>query len=385
MPEALLRSFLAVQVAEAAANYAHADEPLTRVTRATRKARLVQSGPIRSLDDEKFWWRMLENEGHSVHSVFGRSVAITEWIARIPGLYWRPGSAQMRKVLPAQIEVETGNWRTYTPQGKSRLVSGGVGTLRFPPATDGFRLVTITSTHNASAGVPALVSPDVWDHWNLAEGSVVNISDIPWRPMPQEWAAQFPVIRGIKRGCLVLSKVAAVEVKEQGAPVQVHPFSIMEYWNENIQLHDFVYATGDTRSKGFRRDVSQFFESYRNDKGREGSYLTTSDIADPMWDATFADPAEMRASRGPQLRLIEKRAEEAVSGPGSIDALLRKLSSLDSHSDLMRLSEKAGIPSPRWSSFGISLGEEAARLVDVAIQSNKQQALLHAVMLELPQ
>jgi hypothetical protein len=273
----------------------------------------------------------------------------------------------------------------YTPQGKSQLVSGGVGTLRFPPAEDGFRLVTITSTHNASAGVPALISPNVWERCKLAEGSILNILGVPWRPMPQKWAVQFPVICGIERGCLVFTDVSAVEVREQGAPVLAHPFSIMEYWNGSIQLHDFVYATGDTSEKEFRRDLSSFFEHYRNDKGREGIYLTTSDIADPMWNATFADPAEMRASKGPQLRLIEKRAKEAVNGQKSIDALLRSLSSLDTRTDLLRLSEKAGIPSRRWSTSGISLGDEAARLVDAAVQSNKQQALLHAIMLELPQ
>ena len=91
----------------------------------------------------------------------------------------------------------------------------------------------------------------------------------------------------------------------------------------------------------------------------------------------------MRASRGAQLRLIAKRAEEAVNGENCIDALLHKLSNVETHSDLRRLSEKAGIPFRRWSASGIGIGEAAARLVDAAVQLDKQQALLHAVMMEL--
>ena len=79
-----------------------------------------------------------------------------------------------------------------------------------------------------------------------------------------------------------MTDVAAVNVREQGAPVQAHPFSIMEYWDGDTQLHDFVFATADTSEPSFRRDLSKFFERYRNDKGREGTYLIASDIADPL-------------------------------------------------------------------------------------------------------
>jgi hypothetical protein len=247
------------------------------------------------------------------------------------------------------------------------------------------RQVGLTASYNASTGVPALVSPDVWDHHHLTEGSIIEWGEARWRGMPQRWAAQFPVIRGIPRGCFVLDDVDAIyRVGERKVPIQAHPFSVMEYWDGPTQLHDFVYATADTAQQGFRRELSKFFEAYRTAKDRNGTYLIAADIADPMWNATFANPEEMRREKSAQLRLIEQRVQDAVQGIDIAEALVRKLSGVMNATDLQRLSVQAGIEWRQWWQGG-SIGEEAARLVDAAISRGKQQALLHAVQFELPQ
>jgi hypothetical protein len=53
------------------------------------------------------------------------SVAVSKWVACVPGLFWLPGSNKTREVHPSQIESESEAWTTYTPGGKSRKVSGG--------------------------------------------------------------------------------------------------------------------------------------------------------------------------------------------------------------------------------------------------------------------
>src|SRR6516225_6595926 len=95
-----------------------------------------------------------------------------------------------------------------------RLVSGGIGTLKFPPDADGFHMVTLTTSHNASTGVLALVSPKVWEHHRLAEGTIL-CGNARWVALPVEWAPQFPIVLGVPRGCLVLDTVGDILVMEQ--------------------------------------------------------------------------------------------------------------------------------------------------------------------------
>ena len=52
----------------------------------------------------------------------------------------------------------------------------------------------------------------------------------------------------------------------------------------------------------------------------------TADIAEPLWDAMFADPADMRVRKAAQLRLIERRLADAAKDQDVVAALLRRLS-----------------------------------------------------------
>ena len=388
--DALKKGLVAVQVGEALANYAVADAPL-KVAAPTERTRRPEHCDWIFQDDQTFWQEQLSDYGKAAREKTRKPqwfrinfAAVSEWVARVPGLYWLPGSARMRKVHPSQIESEDARWRTYTPKGKSQLVSGGVGTLRFPPSEDGYRLVTLSASCNASTGVPALVSPDVWDYLDLKEGSIIVDGWACWRAMPQRWAVQFPIIQEIPRDCLILDNVEAIGEVEQRAPIQAHPFSVLEYWDGPTQLHDFVYATAYTGEKRFRHEISEFFETYRKARDRDGSYLIAADIEQPMWEAIFASPAEMRKDKDAQLRLIEERVQDVVKGVDVVEALVRKLSGVMDETDLKRLSVKAGIEWRRWSRGG-SIGEQAARLVDAAIRSSKQQALLYAIQFEVPQ
>jgi hypothetical protein len=189
-------------------------------------------------------------------------------------------------------------------------------------------------------------------------------------------------VLGVPRGCLILDDIAAPTVMEQNAPVQVHPFSVMEYWDGPAQLHDFVYVTVDTGDPALRRTTAEFFEEYRTKKGRDGRYLLAADMADHLWEPIFASPAEMRLNKAAELKLIEARVAESARGEEIIEALIRSLARFPGIDDLKRLSQDAGIPWQRWSKGG-RIGDEAARLVAEAVGLGKQQALLQVVMLEL--
>jgi hypothetical protein len=373
MDEALTRVFTATQIGETIADYPLADQPLNESERENARTRDIEDA---FEDDRSFWWHLMSHEPSKRRTRVFRidGAALCEWIARVPGLFWVPGSQLMRRIKPALIEEKTRNWITYQPLGKSQKVMGGIGTLKLPPAADGYRLMTLTTTLNASAGIPALVSPEIWEAGWCGEGSVTSAT-AKWQPMIETWAAQFPSVKGIPRGHLVLNQRSQVRVYGQEAPVQIHPFSIMQYWSGSAQLLDYVYASVDTAEPSFRSKLTEFFEDYRAAADRDGEYLLAADVSDPMWDAWFSSPAELRDSRrAPQLRLIEARVRDSVAGQDVVDALVRVLSESDDVKDLRRLSKDAGIEFQRWSAGG-TVAEESARLVAEAVRSGKQQAL----------
>lgn len=404
------RAIIASEVTEAIANYARADEPLLEDARLALPDDSLKTRDQRDLymhDDCSLWHRVLygsesgqaERNSFEVHF---RWAAVSEWVARIPGLIWRRQSSEYLKytmhdertysqrlelnAMRERVGSQLNRWENYTLPMESVVVSGGVGTLRLPAATDGYRLVTLTSSLNASSGVPTLVAPNVWHHLRMSEGVLIG-GQATWRDMPLQWVDQFPIVSGIPRGCLVLDDPDEVHVVDEGnrAPILVHPFSVMEYWDGQTLLHDFIFAAADTSYVGYRKDLENFFERHRHKDGRDGRYLLSADVAQPIWDATYGSPAEMQTSKGPELRLLQERVKEVMIGQDCIDSLRRMLSDVETHADLKRLSEKAGIPFQRWAATGISHAEHVVRLIDAAVQADQQQALLYAVKLEFPQ
>ena len=374
----LTRGFVATQIAETMANYALVDDPLKKPGPRPAQTR-ERVGEV--LDDGHFWKPILRGEkANGRWDIY--EAAVSEWVARVPGLFWTPAATAMRKLIPALVERKSGKWVTYRPLGKSQHVVGGIGTLRLPPADDGYRLITLTTTLNASAGIPALVAPSVWEHRRLSEGTVISAT-AQWREMAQKWAIQFPVVRGIPRGYFVLERPEDVRCRDEEAPIHVHPFSVMEYSSGSAQMLDYVYATGDTSERSFRGELTSFFERYRKAEGRDGTYLLSSDISEPMWDAWFSDPTELRRGKKAQLQLIEDRVNEAVNGGSVIDALANAISTLPNitKTDLLRLSEDALIKTGRWSHEG-TIAENSARLVAEAVRVGQQKALLQLVIME---
>ena len=146
----------------------------------------------------------------------------------------------------------------------------------------------------------------------------------------------------------------------------------MEYWDADAQFLDFVYCQAETTNTDYRGSLEAFFEHYRNDKGREGRYLTAADVAQPMWDAQFSSPSEMRRDNSGSIKLIEARALEAADGLGNINALIRLLSKAQTSGDLKRLSEFANIQWRRWFRESDSIAEQVEELAKHAIEDGEK-------------
>jgi hypothetical protein len=374
----LLPGLKAAHMAETLVDYGRADATLTHTGPARPLG--APENDRRYSDDEQFWREiLLGGAWDSTWHIEG--AAISEWLARVPGLYWAPGSAAFRRIAKAFVEHRDANFVTYQPIGKSQRVIGGIGTLRLPPADDGYRIVTLTTSLNASTGVPALVSPDTWSRLHLREGSIVS-GRAWWVPMSVRWAENFPSVKHIPRGYLLLDDGAPIHAHGGTAHVEIQPFSLMEYWDGNAELLDYVYVTADGTDAAYRRQCEGFFERYRAESGRSGRYLLSADVADPMWDAVYASPAALRGAYVRDLELLQHRIDRASGGEDVVASLIGVLSSAQSAADLRRLGDQADVPGGWYGQAPIA--ELSRRLVAAAANAGRLPSLVQQAAIEYP-
>ncbi len=382
----LREAYVGIRIMETSENYSRADASSSSIIQTHK------TNEVDLYDEQTFWRPIFEHPesawGETYH--FGR-VTLSEWIPRVPGLFWHAGAENIRKLSPAAIEASTRNWTQYNPEGKSQHVEGGIGTLRLPPANDGTRLITLALSYNASAGIPALVTADVWNKLSTifskkVEGKVVNGKGC-WQPMSDMWASRFQSTRGIPRGYLIIDNPDAIRSEGRVTPTQIHPFTIMEYHSGAKELFDFVYATADTGEKRYRQGLEKFFERYKTERERYGKYLLAGDVGNPLWEADFNSPAELRRadrSAESQLSLLEKRVREHMIGKNIIDQMLEVLGETCTEvEDIRRISQDVGIQPSIWQRGG-SLAELCSQFIDEVTKQNRLDQLVEAFALKYP-
>ncbi len=377
----LLHPYIGTRVLEASANYALADGPFIKPPEPRTS---LHDYELRA--DRQFWYEVMANPDQKWGGRFRSQepVAISEWIARVPGLFWKPGVHQFREFQMSVVGRDC-HPVTHPPPMKSIRVMGGIGTLRLAPSEDGTRLATLTTGLNGSAGIPALVSPEVWDKIckrGPAEGRLIQMrAGARWQPMSAGWATQFQATNDIPRGYLVVRDPDAIDILPQVAPILINPFSVMEYREGAKELYDFVFATAFTGQE-FRSRLEVFFADYARARNRYGRYLLAGDMVHPIWEAEFNTPAELRrtdpAARS-QLALLEARVRQHMLGDDTIERVLEALTkSCHTSTDLQRVSSDCGIEPGLWLRGG-SLAELASQLVEETLRQDKVTELIETI------
>jgi hypothetical protein len=381
----LKEAYVGARTLETFANYERADAPLGAPPG-------IPDRPEQDyLEEDGRFWRSVLKEPEKARGVTFQiyRALLSEWVARVPGLFWTEDAEKLRTLTTTYAEVISDRWQAFAPLTKSEKVMGGLGTFRLPPTEDGTRLVTLTTSCNASAGVPALVTADVWDKIGQAgprEGRLLE-SVARWQPMAGGWAARFKSTRDVPRGYLVLDNPDAITPIDAQAPIQIHPFTIMEYRAGSNELFAYVYATGDTAYPDYRGYLSEFFDAYKDEGGRYGRYLLAGDMVDALWDADFDSPAALRRddpAAGSQLNLLEAMVQERHLGEGTIEEVLTALGSVArSEADLRRLSHDVGIEPDFWLRSGTP-AEMRSEFVDEVVRQKKLAELVEVIALQAP-
>lgn len=277
---------------------------------------------------------------------------------------------------------------TLRPYGKSQIVVGGVGTFKLPPNNEGYRLCTVTMSANVSCGIPVLVSPETCRRHSLCEGTVISVKESCWVQMPHEWSARFPSTRGLVLGCLLLTNPDALTVVGDDAASQIHPYTIMSYTDGAAELFDFVYATGNTGDDGYRAKLEDFFDSYKNRRGRRGRYLIAGDMSEPMWTADYARPEDLKRAEpeaSSHLELLERRVRSRLDGNDMEARLLQALCTVPDINYLRRISAHVGIEPSAWVKEGTTVAGAAAELLTRIDREQHLPGILEALAIEFPE
>ncbi|BDS12397.1 hypothetical protein [Aureispira anguillae] len=330
--------------------------------------------------EDRFWEQIMANESeYRNKKITLRRFAICDWVARVPGLYWTDSSRKLRQRAGKHIVKKSKDFVEYRPIGKSMKVVGGVGTIHLPPDDDGKRLISVSSSGNASLGIPILIFPDVIDYYNLKEGDVVDIIGARWQPYNRSWSKNFASTKDIPRNYLVVNDPSQIEVLRRGVPIVYHPFSIMEYQHNDALLYDFVYLSIDNKVNNRRSELDSFFTNYSKEKGRKGKYIINPDMVNPIFESTYNFPSEMKdASELAQIGLLYEKVRETMFDGAILDKIIKILPTYYSNSNsIRRLAKNIGISDSIFKEDKGAL--MSGQLINYCVENNKIENLIDRI------
>jgi hypothetical protein len=368
------------KIIETIENYALAEETTIQVQESDLNEKFW------FYDDKDFWQNIIaEPTKYWGQKINLYNFVVSNWIARVPGLYWSRSSELVRQHEQEDIAMQSKQWLEFYPPGKSKKVMGGIGTLLLPPTEDGKILMSISAGCNASVGIPVLFFPEVIDKLKIKQGDCVIIREAKWQPMDTHWASKFASTKDIPRGYLLIDSISKIQVFENDCPVEYHPFSLMEYEHQDSLFYDFVYVTADSKVIDVDSKIQSFFENYAKKDGRYGEYLLNPNIVNPIFESRYFCPLELtHASEKAKLNLLYERIRGVHFRGISIEKLIIKLPQFYQSSISIRtLAKNIGL------NVSLLVEDSAAsmssQLINKCIEKTMIESLVDRVAMEYPQ
>jgi len=200
---------------------------------------------VRKYNQEKDFWndvlrRSIENRLQPGDKVLLKGFAISQWIPRVPGLFWKEESRILREGASQEVEYHNQEITIYNPVGKSMHILGGIGNLRLLPNSSG-RLICASSSGQYWRGIPILLNEDAWHSYaDLYSGSIVDIHGT-WALLPHEHSILLGGDKGIPRGCIMVSDITYECEPKRSISGLCAAWTLFEYRDTNM-LPDYAFA-----------------------------------------------------------------------------------------------------------------------------------------------
>jgi hypothetical protein len=377
----LSKAYKATKIIEAIENYSLFEINKLKESKSTRKKRNDWY-----YSDHEFWKKVISTPENFWNRKMNFSqFTLCDWVSRVPGLYWTKYSEEIRRHSKKDIARQSRQWIELKPFGKSKKVVGGIGTLLLSPNDEGKRLMSVSSSCNASVGIPVLISPNVFDSLKLEKGDVINIMNATWQPMDSHWSVRFASTQNIPKGYLIIDSPEKVSIIKKDMPFAFQPFSIMEYQKDDALLYDFVYLGVDNKLKNLNSVIQKFFNYYAKKEDRHGTYLLNPNMIQPLFETQYTTPSEMQSpSEKAKLQLIYKRIRKQEFKKTTLDKLIETLPHFyDSSIAIRRLAKTVGVSSAMFQEDNAA--SMSAQLINYCFETNKIEELTDRMIVEYPQ
>jgi hypothetical protein len=131
------------------------------------QAKIPADAPdLRFTENEDFWSHVLSQASVQMKWIELTDFGLCDWFPRSPGLYHTPEARWQRAYAERYVKEKDGIW-FYEPGGKTHMINGGIGSIRFKPIhVEGrpCQLCTASSDRLCHTGVPLAVPIGLLDH-----------------------------------------------------------------------------------------------------------------------------------------------------------------------------------------------------------------------------
>ena len=293
-------------------------------------------GRVREYLDEESFWRDAFNvaeSGRELGKVVLRKFLLSDWVPRVPGLYWKTESVQLRAQADGHImQPSSGEFGadapTYLPSGKTLQILGGVGNVRLSPTISG-QVFCASSSGEYWRGIPVLIQSEAWNSLGeIPTGRKADVTGV-WTAMPRDVSAGLGGGAGIPRYCLVVKSPRDINVSAKSAPGYGSSWTLFERRDPQTSLvtYDFAYSVfavgpkqtnaGWNGSFSDVGDASRFLQDYVS--YFKGRMLTDFDERLPRFDAFLPISELMSREVDPvKLRSFVERVKKNALSPETV-------------------------------------------------------------------
>jgi len=242
--------------------------------------------------NEEFWGYIIKNgKIVKLHNVSLEGFRVSSWFPRVPGIYHTLNAMSFRDNAKNYL-VASGNDIFYNPSGKSSMVRGGVGSVKFQPINhenELFWLCTATSDFYCHTGVPLFIPNSIYENIDLdSSAEYVLLGRIKF--LPSIIDTKFRHYVGLPKIYVQVESIKEKVSKSRKDELVISPvvyFKSSELAYDSASEDLVTFAVCNAGRKYNAEEVFEWFIHYA--KMYNGRIMTNFDEQSPLFeDAPFS-------------------------------------------------------------------------------------------------